>query len=247
MMERIDTRLPDRAVHLEDSVAAPVEPDHLRLRDGFFDEITRLSGGLVRGEPWQLRVGPVPLVRFGEPRAVAGGWSWPITGGLLAGRPAGTLAYTWRDGRLWGTLDGYQPRLPRTLYRLTQLPMHSPVTRLVLLRLRGRTPPPGVPAGPAQRLAAAGVDLALCACLAMTRRRRRLLAFATVAASYHLLFWVTTGSTPGGRLLSQRLVAVDGSSPSPIQAVVRLLTLPLAARRMRALHDELAGTEVIDR
>jgi hypothetical protein len=241
MMDRIDTH----PVHLEDSVAAPVEPDLARLRDGFFDEITRLSGGLIHGERWQLRVGPVPLVRFGEPRAVQGGWSWPITGGLLVGRPAGTLAYTWRDGKLRGTLDGYQPRLPRAPYRLTQLPLHNPVTRLVLLQLRGRTPAPGVPAGPAQRAAATGIDLALCAGLAMTLRRRRLLAFVPLAATYHLCFWATTGRTPGARLLGLRLVAVDGSPPSPVQAAVRLLALPLAARRMRALHDELAGTEVI--
>jgi hypothetical protein len=241
MMDRIDTH----PVHLEDSVAAPIEPGLPRLRDGFFDEITRLSGGLVRGERWRLRVGPVPLVRFGEPRAAGGGWSWPIIGGLLVARPAGTLTYAWSDGTLRATLDGYQPRLPRALYRLTQLPLHNPVTRLVLLQLRGRTPAPGVPAGPARRAAAAGIDLALCAGLAMTLRRRRLLAFATLAATYHLGFWATTGRTPGARLLGLRLVALDGSPPTPIQAVVRLLALPLGARRLRALHDDLAGTEVI--
>jgi hypothetical protein len=32
---------------------------------------------------------------------------------------------------------------------------------------------------------------------------------------------------------------------SPGQAIVRLLALPLAALRLRAVHDEIAGTEVI--
>jgi hypothetical protein len=242
-MEPIDT--PSSPVHIEDFVVAPLQPDDRRLRDGFFDEVTRLSGGLVRGERWRLRVGPITLFRFGEPRPLDGGWSWPITGGLLVGRPAGTLALAWRDGRLVSTLEGYRPRLPRPLYRLTQLPLHPAVTRLVLLRLRGRAPSPGVPAGPAQRLAAAGIDLALCAGLALTVRRRRLRAFAGLAASYHVGLWAVTGRTLGGRLLGQRLVAVDGSTPSPIQAVVRLLALPLGATRLRALHDELAGTEVI--
>ena len=187
------------------------------------------------------------LFRFGAPQALGHGWSWPIVDGLLVGRPAGTFAVAWRDGRLVSTLDGYQPRLPRPLYRLTQLPLHPVVTRLVLLQLRGRSPSPGVPAGPAQRGAAAGVDLGLCAALALTVRRRRLLAFAALATGYHLGLWATTGRTVGGLLLGQRLVGIDGSPPSPVQALVRLLTLPLAGARLRAMHDELAGTEVVSR
>jgi len=70
MMEPIDTPPPP---HLEDFVTAPIEPDRRRLRDGFFEGITRLSGGLVRGEPWRLRAGPITLFRFGEPRALDGG------------------------------------------------------------------------------------------------------------------------------------------------------------------------------
>ena len=162
------------------------------------------------------------------------------------GRPAGTLTLAWRDGRLLSTLDGYQPRLPGGLYRLTQLPLHPQVTRLVLLQLRGRTPPPGVPVGPAQRLAAAGVDLVICAGLALTLRRRRLGAIAAIATGYHVGLWSTTGRTLGGLLLGQRLVGIDGSPPSAVQAAVRLLSLPLAAARLRALHDELAGTEVVE-
>ena len=187
------------------------------------------------------------LFRFGAPQALGHGWSWPIVDGLLVGRPAGTFAVAWRDGRLVSTLDGYQPRLPRRLYLFTQLPLHPVVTRMVLLQMRGRSPSPGVPAGPAQRLAAAGIDLGLCAGLALKVRRRRLGAFAAIATGYHLGLWATTGHTLGGRLLGQRLVAIDGSPASPAQALVRLLTLPLAGARLRAMHDELAGTEVVSR
>jgi uncharacterized RDD family membrane protein YckC len=242
-MERIDPRRP---THTEDRVAAPLAPDDRRLRDGFFEEMTRLFGGVIRGERWVLRLGPIVLFRFGEPRALDGGWSWPIAGGLLVARPAGSLALSWHDGQLVSTVDGYQPRLPRPLYRLTQLPLHPMVTRLVLLRLRGRSPSPGVPAGPARRAAAAGIDLAFCAALALSVRRRRMGTFAVIAATYHVGCWATTGRTLGARLLGQRLVAVDGSPPSGVQAVVRLLTLPLSVPRLRAVHDELAGTDVIE-
>ena len=242
-MERI---APTSPIRTEDRVAAPLAPDDRRLRDGFFEEMTRLFGGVIRGERWLLRVGPATLFRFGEPRALDGGWSWPITGGLLVARPAGALALSWHDGQLVSTLDGYQPRLPRPLYRLTQLPLHPLVTRLVLLRLRGRSPPPGVPAEPARRAAAAGIDLAVCAALALPARRRRMRTFAVIAVAYHVGCWATTGRTLGASLLGQRLVAVDGSPPSGVQAVVRLLTLPLSVWRLRAIHDELAGTEVIE-
>jgi hypothetical protein len=38
---------------------------------------------------------------------------------------------------------------------------------------------------------------------------------------------------------------VDGSRVSISQSVIRLLALPLAALRMRAVHDDIAATEVI--
>jgi uncharacterized RDD family membrane protein YckC len=46
-------------------------------------------------------------------------------------------------------------------------------------------------------------------------------------------------------VLGLRLVAIDGSRPSPTQAVLRLAALPLGARRLRAVHDDLAATAVI--
>ena len=240
MMERIDT-----PIHTEDLVEAPLEPSGGRLREGFFDEIARTTRGLVRAERWQFRLGPITLFRFDPPRASEGGWWWPIAGGLLVGRPGGTLAVAWRDGNLVSTLDGYHPRLPQWLYRLTQLPLHLAVTRQALLQVRGRDPSPGVPAGPAERAVAAGIDLSLCAGLALLARRRRLLAFAALATAYHVGLWATRGGTVGARMLNLRLVAVDGSPPSPVQAVLRLLSLPLGVKRLRAVHDEVAATVLI--
>jgi hypothetical protein len=119
--------------------------------------------------------------------------------------------------------------------------------RRFLLRLRGRVPPPGPPAGPAQRLVTASLDLALCAAVtAALRPRRRLAALAAVTAGYHLACWTLTGRTAAALLTGQRVVSVDGRAVAPWQAALRLAALPLAAVRLRAVHDEVAATEVIE-
>jgi uncharacterized RDD family membrane protein YckC len=66
-----------------------------------------------------------------------------------------------------------------------------------------------------------------------------------IAAAYHIACWSTSGRTLGGLVAGQRVVAVDGSRPTVMQSAVRLLTLPLSWVSRRAVHDELAGTEVI--
>jgi hypothetical protein len=233
-------------VHQEHRVRAPVPPPADRLRDAYFADVRALTLGLVRGERWRLAVGPVTLLAFGEPTFDGAGWTWPITGGLLARGPGGSLRYAWQDGQLVGVVDGYRPLLPRPLFRLGQVPVHRWVTRRFLLGLRGRTPAPGVPAGPAQRLLAASLDVAACAALAALLPRRRLAAFAALLPAYHLAWWALGGRTPGGWLAGQRLVSVDGGRPAPWQAAVRLAALPLAAATLRAAHDEAAGTEVIE-
>src|SRR2546430_2025216 len=98
-------------------------------------------------------------------------------------------------------------RLTRGLYRLTQVRVHRWVTRRFLLGLRGRVPPPGVPAGAAQRLLAAGADLAVCAAAAglLGCRRRRLAALAGVLAGYHLACWTLAGRTARRPLTRPRL------------------------------------------
>jgi hypothetical protein len=231
----------------EERVAAPVAPSRERLRDAYFADVSRLTFGLVHGERWRLRFGPVTILRFGAPRFRRTAWTWTITGGVLARAPGGTLAFGWSEGELVEALDGYHPLLPGPLYRVTQRPLHALLSRLFLLRLRGRTPPPGVPAGPAQRLLTAGLDVALCAGLtALLTRRRRLATFTAVAAVYHAGFWTGGGRTPAARLTGQRLVSVDGGPVSLGQALVRLAALPFTLRRLRAVHDEAAATEVVE-
>jgi uncharacterized RDD family membrane protein YckC len=124
--------------------------------------------------------------------------------------------------------------------------VHHLVTRLHLLRVRGRRPSPGVPAEPTRRIAAAAIDLGLCAALAASiGRRRRLPALLGIAAAYHVACWSLSGRTFGGLLMRQRVVAIDGSRPTVGQALVRLAALPVAALRLRAIHDEVAGTDVV--
>jgi hypothetical protein len=234
-------------VHHLCRVSAPVEPARERLRDAFFADVGALTFGVIRAERWRLRLGPLTLLAFGEPAFDGWSWTWPIAGGLLARRPGGTLRYGWRDGELVAAVDGYLPRLPALAYRLTQVVVHRVLTRRFLLHLRGRTPAPASPAGPAQRLLTASLDLALCAgAAAAVSRRRRLRTFAAVAAGYHLACWSLGGRTLGGMLTGQRLVSVDGSAVAPWQALLRLAALPRALRTLRAVHDEVAGTEVVE-
>jgi hypothetical protein len=217
------------------------------MRDSFFDTLAGLTFGLVRGQRWRVRAGPLTLHEFGEPSPIRGGWCWPIRGGLLTSRAGGYLSFQWRSGHLLSIVDGYWPSLPRPLYNATQLLLHHLITRLFLLQLRGRVPPPGIPGGPAQRLAAATLDLALCSALTLALpRRRRPLAWLAVVAGYHVAAWSIAGQTLGGKALGLRVVAIDGGRVTPVQAVLRLLGLPVALARFRAVHDQLALTEVVE-
>jgi hypothetical protein len=164
----------------------------------------------------------------------------------LVGDRGGRLRIEAGKGRLTASVEGYRPRLPRPLYVLTQLPVHHTVMRLHLLRERGRQPAPGVPVPPARRAAGAAIDVGLFAVVAFAAgRRRRLAALAVIAAAYHIFCWSISGRTVGGMITGQRVVSADGSRVSLGQAVIRLLALPMAALRLRAVHDEVAGTEVV--
>lgn len=223
-----------------DAVAMPARPDADRLRDFFFAGAARLTLGLVRWRDGRLVLAGIPLLVFGSPERRPEGWDYPIEGGLLSRGAAGRVEIRWRDGVLSVALDGYRPWLPADVYRLVQVRVHHFVTRLALLRFRGRVPPPGLPATPAARLAAAAVDVAVCTLVA--RRPRRLPA---VLAAYHVAAWSAGGRTVGGLLFGQHVVAVDGSRATVGQALVRLAALPVAAFRLRALHDVAAETEVV--
>ncbi len=217
-------------VDLTDTVGAPETVPTERLRDRFLSLTARYTLGIVRAANWCLRLGPVPILEFGEPRSASDGVTWPIAGGLLAAEPGGELALSWRESRLSSSVRGYRPRLPRPLYDLTQRPFHHEITRLVLLQLRGRDPLPGPTPDRRSRLLACAFDVALCAAVAGRRRQ----ALPTVYAAYHLAAWSLAGRTVGGALFGLRLKSVDGTRVTPGQALVRLVA-----------GDRAAGTAVV--
>jgi hypothetical protein len=233
-------------VTVEDSVTAPRPVAGEVLRDGFFADMKPLTLGLIQVRNNSLWLGRLEMLRFGRAEVGPTGTRWPIDGGLLARAPGGHFRIEAARGRVVAAVDGYRPRLPFPLYAITQLPIHHLVVRLHLLRVRGRRPAVGVPAQPAKRLAAAAIDMALCAAVTTAiARRPRLPVLLGATAAYHVACWSLSGRTLGGLAMNQQLVAIDGSRATVGQAVVRLLALPLAVVRLRAAHDDIACTDVI--
>jgi len=238
--------LEEGQVSTQDSVAISRAPTGRELRDGYLNEIQELTLGLVRARGNTLYFGRIELMRFGTPAVNGSSVEWPIVGGVTTRKPGGSFRLEATAGRLFASVDGYLPRLPLPLYALTQLPVHQLLTRLYLLRVRGREPAPGIAAAPQDRMRAAAVDVAFCFTLAgLAGKRRRLPALLGIAAAYHVACWSTSGRTLGGLVVGQRVVAIDGSRPTVMQSAVRFLTLPLSWVTRRAIHDELAGTDVI--
>jgi RDD family len=236
----------DGRVTTQDSVAIPRPVTGRELRDGYLHDIQDLTFGLVRDRGNAFYVGPLELLRFGSPTVTASAVEWPIEGGILARAVGGSFRIEASGARVVASVDGYRPRLPLPVYALSQLPVHRLLTRLYLLRVRGREPAPGVTAAPRDRIRAAAVDVAFCITLAgLAGRRRRLPILLGVAAAYHVACWSSSGRTLGGLVMRQRVVAVDGSRLTVMQSAFRLLTLPLAWVARRPIHDELAGTDVI--
>jgi hypothetical protein len=237
----------DGRVEIEDSVSMPNPITGKALRDSFPADIEALTFGLIRVSDNTLRLGPLELIRFGRPRITGTSVQWPIDGGLLARSAGGRLRIELLYGRLVESVDGYKPMLPRPIYALTQVPIHHLLTRLHLLRVRGRDPEVGPRADRSRRTAAAAIDAAVCisAAAIIGRGRRRLPVLLGVAAGYHVACWSISGVTVGGAVMKQRVVAVDGSNVTVGQAIVRLALLPIAAARTRDVHDEIAGTDVI--
>jgi len=229
-------------VEVVDSVRTPVPPPPERLRDGYFEATQQLFAGLVRWTGKAFRIGPLSLIEFGRPERTETGWSYPLTGGLLAAEPGGSLDVEAENGLTKVSVHGYRPLLPLRIYRLTQLPFHHLQSRLALLRVRGRLPASAPPAPPSTRLAAGVIDALLCLAAARGRPARA----ALIASAYHVAGWSLLGGlTAGGLLFGQRVVAVDGTPLTPGQALLRLAVLPASLLRLRAVHDEVAGTEVV--
>ena len=234
------------SVQVEDSVESAQPLSGAILRDAFPRDIQRLTLGLVRHRDGSLWFGPLELIRFGPPSVSDGAVRWPIEGGLLALAPGGTLTLRSESGALTSVVEGYRPTLPLPIYAVTQVPFHHLVTRLFLLRLRGRRYPPAMPSDPLRRVAAGAIDLTICAAAAsLAPRRAKLPIFVGLAAGYHIAAWAAGGRTVGAIVMRQRVIAVDGSRVTVGQALVRFALLPLALLRARAVHDEVAGTEVV--
>jgi uncharacterized RDD family membrane protein YckC len=84
--------------------------------------------------------------------------------------------------------------------------------------------------------------------------------FVAWSIGYFVVFWSTTGQTPGSRAMRIRLCrAGDGAVVKPRVAVIRVVYLVLAALplfagfltilvddRRRGVHDMLAGTVVVE-
>jgi hypothetical protein len=239
-------RVTDGRVSVEDSVAVTRPVTGEQLRDGYLDDVSKLTLGLVRIRGTSVYVGPIEVLRFGAPRVTRNAVEWPIEGGIAARSSGGRWRIEAAGGRVVASVEDYRPRLPLPLYAVMQLPIHHLVIRLHLLRVHGREPAPGVPASQSDRMRAATVDLAFCAALAgLTGRRRKLHMLLGIAAAYHVACWSISGRTLGGLVARQRVVSVDGSKPSIGQSAVRLLTTPIAWALGRPVNDEAAGTNVI--
>jgi hypothetical protein len=232
-------------VSVDDSVAMAKPVGGQSLRDSFFAEMPSLTLGLIRGRGDSLWLGPIELLRFGQPKVTENAVEWAITGGWLAAMPGGRWRIEASDGRLTASLEGYRPMLPRRIYSLTQLRVHHLLTRLYLLRVHGRMPAPGARATTADRMRAAAIDAAFCATLAGLVGRRRPRTWLGVAIGYHVACWSISGRTLGGLVMRQQVVSVDGSRPTPTQSLARLVALPLSWVLRRPVHDEFAGTDVV--
>ncbi len=236
----------DGRVSVEDSVAIQHATTGSELRDGYLEDVRKLSAGLIRVRGSALYVGPIELLRFGQAKVTRRAVEWPIEGGILAPAAGGRFRIEADSGRLVASVASYRPLLPLPIYRVTQLPIHHLFIRLHLLRVRGRDPLPGMAASSQDRWRAAMVDLALCVVLTgVISKRPRVRALLGVAAAYHVTCWSTSGRTLGGLVMRQRVVAVDGSRPTVGQSLVRLLALPFGWARDRPVQDDIAGTTVV--
>ena len=237
----------DGRIRTHDAVELSTPLTGARLRDAYLQAVRRFTFGLVRMRGNSLVLGPLVLFRFGKPTVTRTSVDWPIEGGLLVGTAGGHWRIGSSEGRVEASLSGYRPSLPRPVYLFSHLQVHLLFTRVLLLGLRGRDPLPGSVVPSPDRFRAATVDIAMCATLTRLTGRRswgRLLAIATV---YHVACWSTTGQTLGGMVMRQRVVSVDGDPLVPGQALLRFVLLPVSWVVWRPVHDEVAGTTVVEK
>jgi hypothetical protein len=207
------------------AAAKPVSGQELRER--FLAEMPALTLGLIRARGNSLRVGPIELLRFGRPSITGAAVEWPIEGGLLVGSPGGRWRIASSGDQLVASVEGYRPMLPRQIYALTQVHAHHLLTRLLLLRVRGRVPEVGIPVESKERIQAAAVDVAFCFTLArLFGRKPRLLEHLGTDA------WWNGHETAGrrGRRVTCQPIA-SGRAAGSAAAVMDLAAA--GARRIR--------------
>jgi hypothetical protein len=216
------------------------------LRDTYAAAVKQLTFGLGELRDNAVKLGPIPLLRFGAPKVTRYAVEWPIEGGLLAGTAGGAWRVQSSKGVVTASVTAYRPRLPRPLYAISHLQVHQLFTRLYLLRLRGTDPPPGATAREPDRFRAGTIDAALCVSLAGFLGRRPVRRALLIAAVYHVTCWTVFGRTLGGVVMRERVVATDGSKLTPAQALLRLALVPASWLTGKPLHDELSSTTVIN-
>jgi hypothetical protein len=216
-----------------------------KLRDAYAEAVRELTFGVGRFIDNAVKIGPITLLRFGPPKLTRYAVDWPIEGGLLAGSKGGSWRVQSSRGIVEATVTAYRPLLPRALYSVSHQHVHQLFTRLYLLRLRGPDPPPGAITQEPDRFRAGTIDAALCVAIAGFTGRRRMRRALVIAAVYHVACWSILGRTFSGVVMRQRVVAWDGSKPTPAQALFRLALTPASWLTGRPVHDELAGTTVV--
>ncbi|HET7338081.1 MAG TPA: RDD family protein [Candidatus Dormibacteraeota bacterium] len=232
------------AITTSESVEVGHPVSGAQLRDAYIDAVSALTFGVVRFDRDAVRIGPVELLKFGEPRVDTGWVEWPIEGGLLA-RGGGRWRIESKNGTVTAAAIGHRPAIPRPFYDFTHLQVHLLATRLYLLRLRGEDASPSAEAPREDRVRAAAVDVAFCLTLARMTGRRSARRALLIGAAYHVVCWSLTGRTLGGLVMRERVVAYDGSRPTVAQSMFRFALLPLSWLARRPVHDEMAATKVI--
>ncbi len=129
-------------------VVEPSQQGAETLAASYWREVEATTRRLVRADAVDGHVdvrllgrGPA-LIRLGPPAVLADlacvTCTYPIVGGLLVGRPGGTLALAQVNGDpvvLRSTLTEFVPRLAGTLYSQVQARLHSLISRRYFARL----------------------------------------------------------------------------------------------------------------
>ena len=136
----------DERVLVSRPVVPATEAGARLLGEHYWYTVRRASFGLVRlrgtREGTVLRLARAPLLRFAPAELSAGDdgvrCSVPVSGGLLARRPGGTLVLSQSpDGELRAALRGFVPRLASRPYEWIQRRIHVAISRRFFRRLIG--------------------------------------------------------------------------------------------------------------